>query len=221
MPEPATPARTSAPPAAVPAPPPLPAVNQFKASSAELRARLEQTETRLHHHVAGLRSEMTLADVRVGGRPVLDHVRRQPILAAATVLGAGALTGVLWGLARREQPEIDTHEQWWEAYHQDFLDDAAHRVRRGDDPERALRQALRRRAPVVVIETGSEETDAARNKALVSVVASVANTVLGFAIKLAMDRLAEKVTGTPEIIKAVDEADEAPPPARPSVVTYG
>jgi hypothetical protein len=221
MPEPATPARTTAPPVPVPAPPPLPAVNQFKASSAELRARLEATETRLHHHVAGLRSEMTLADIQVGGRPVLDHVRRQPVLAAATVLGAGALTGALWGLARREQPEVDTHEQWWEAYHQDFLDDAAYRVRRGDDPERALRQALRRRAPVVVIETGSEETDAARNKAMVSVVASVANTVLGFAIKLAMDRLAEKVTGTPEIIKAVDEADDAPPAARPSVVTYG
>jgi|GEM_PF-2112199 len=207
---------TAPPPAPVPAPPPLPVINQFKASSAEIRVRLEAAQERVQHHAAGLRSEMTLADVDFGGMPVLDHIRRQPLRAAGSVLAGGLTLGLLWGMARRERPEVDTHEQWWEAYHQDFLDDAAQRVRKGDDPDRALRQALRRRAPVVVIETGGEDAKAARRKSRYSLIATALNTVVGFGVKLAMDRMAEKLTGTPEIMQAMEEADDAPRPGRPA-----
>lgn len=185
---------------------PAPAVlHGMKPSSEELRARLEAAETRLQHHVAGLRSEMTVADVEVAGRPVLDHIRHRPWLSVGLTAGSMALAVVIVGLLRRERPEVDRRDQWWDAYLDNFLNDAAYRVQAGAPPEIALHQALRERAPVIVVEAEPPRRPSAVRQGASSTVATLLNTVFGFGLKLAMDRLTQELTGHDEISKAVEK----------------
>lgn len=177
----------------------------------ELRAMVEARKDRLQYHLAGLESEVTMADVTLGGRPVLDYVRERPLLAAGVAAGFGILAGLLYGLARREPPaEPDAHSLWMGAYLKDLVDDAAHRVRRGADADAALRRALRQRAPVVVIEEPPSATREARSS-LGSAFDLVLKTAMGFGVKLAMDRLAHQLTGEEEVVSAVQHASEPEP----------
>lgn len=185
-------------------------------TQSQLRAELETRKNRLDHHLAGIRSEVTFADLNVGGRPVLDHVREQPLLAAGLALGAGVLVGLVTGLMGREAPEAPgERELWLSAYLDDLIEEGGSYVRRGDDSASALRKALRRRAPVIVLE--SEENPRAQARGTIGL---VLNTALGFGVKLALDRIAQQLTGEEEIMNAVNEAaeqDEAMP--EPEVYT--
>lgn len=169
----------------------------------QLRAELETRKTLLDYHLSGLQSEMTVADVNVGGRPVLDYVRDQPLLAAGVAVGVGVVAGLVTGLMGREAPEEPSdYDLLMGAYLNDLLDDAGSRVRRGDDSEAALRKALQRRAPLVVMEA-PEEPVKERASSIFSV---LVNTALGFGVKLAMDRMAQQLTGEDEIVEAMKES---------------
>lgn len=183
----------------------------------ELREMVEARRERLRGHLAGLGSEVTLADVSLGGRPVLDHVRARPLLAAGVAAGLGLLAGLLSGLARRGRgPEPDPHALWMGAYLKDLVEDAAHRVGPDGEGEEALRGALRRRAPVVVIEEKALPAREARS-ALGGALGVVLNTAVGFGAKLAMDRLAQQLTGEPEVVMAAQKAGEPEPAELPAL----
>ncbi len=182
----------------------------------QLRAELETRKTLLDYHLSGLQSEMTVADVNVGGRPVLDYVREQPLLAAGVAVGVGVVAGLVTGLLGREAPEeLSDRDLLMSAYLEDLLDDAGSRVRRGDDSDAALRHALRRRAPVVVLEA-EEEPVKERASSIFSV---LVNTALGFGVKLAMDRVAQQLTGEDEIVEALKESEPSAD-TPPAVATY-
>lgn len=180
----------------------------------ELRAELEARKLRLDQHLSGLQSELTVADVNVGGRPVLDYVREKPLVAAGVAAGVGLLAGVVTGLMKREAPEEPSlHDQWMGAYLRDLVDESAYRVQRGEASEKALRHALRRRAPVVVLEP--EEAPVKRKAS--SAGSILLNTALGFGVKFALDRMAQELTDDDEIFEAMEHADTGspypPPPA--------
>ena len=171
----------------------------------ELRARLEQRKERLDYHLSNVRSELTIADVNLGGRPILDYVREQPLLAAGVAVGVGALAGMALGFARRDTPEPPSdYELWMSAYLKDVVDEAGARVSGGADADAALRRTLRHRAPVVVLEP---EPEPVKEKAG-SIASLVLNTALGFGVKFALDRLAHDLTGEDEIVEAVQDADD-------------
>jgi hypothetical protein len=175
-------------------PSPAPAKLERKPrTSAELREELSRAESRIQAHSDGIRRELTLADITIGERPVLDHIRRRPLLAVGATAAVFAAFMLAKHLAGRERPQIDRREDWWRMYTDDLIDDAAARVGRDGDPDAALRRALRRRAPVIYVEVPREERALAKRGALAAAVASVANTALGFGLKFAMNRFMQEI----------------------------
>lgn len=192
----------------VPPPPARPVIVGAKPSPDELRARIDRAESAFKGHLAGLRSEITLADVNVDGMPLFDRVRARPLLTVGVTVAAAAAVPLLIGLARRSRPEPDRQAQWWEAYINDFMDDAAFRVQRGVDSGSALHQALRRRAPVIYVEQAPPKRPSAVKASATSGLSTIVNTALGFALKFALDRLTQELTGRAELFQAVDDATE-------------
>lgn len=173
----------------------------------QLRAELETRKDLLDYHLSGLQSELTVADVNVGGRPILDHVRERPLLAAGIAAGAGVVAGLVTGLMGREAPEEPSdYDLWMSAYLDDLVDDAGYRVQRGEDSGVALRKALRSRAPVVVL----EPEEAPVKERASSIFSVLLNTALGFGVKFALDQMAHELTGEDEIVEAMEKASHEP-----------
>lgn len=169
----------------------------------QIKERIEGRERSMQRHIEGLKREVTtLSDVTVGGRPLLDYVRTQPLLAVGVAAGVGLLAGVVTGLAARPEPAGPSdHDLWMSAYLEDLVEEGGFRVRGGEDAETALRKVLRKRAPVVVLE--AEPTPKAQ---VGGTVGMLLNTALGFGVKLALDRIAHQLTGDEEIVQAMDHA---------------
>ena len=178
----------------------------------QIKERLEGRVRSMRLHATGLKQEFTtLNDMNVAGRPVLDYVREQPLLAVGVAAGLGVLAGLVSGyLARPEPEEENDHDLWMSAYLDDVVEEGGFRVQGGEDAETALKKVLRKRAPVVVLEAESPAAKEAR-----STVGLVLNTALGFGVKLALDQLAQRLTDEETITQAVKHADE-PDYGRPS-----
>ena len=180
----------------------------------ELRGELEARKLRLDQHLSGLQSELTVADVNVGGRPILDYVREKPLVVAGVAAGVGMLAGIVTGLMKREAPEPPSERDlWMSAYLNDLLDESAHRVQRGEDSDAALRRSLRRRAPVVVLE--ADEPPVVKRQS--SLGGLLLKTALGFGVKFALDQVAQQVTSESELFEAMEseatsERGTSPPP---------
>lgn len=184
----------------------------------QLKERIEGRERSMRRHVEGLKQELTtVSDVTVGGRPVLDYVREQPLLAVGVAAGVGLLAGLVGGLASRPEPESPSdHDLWMSAYLEDVIEEGGFRVQGGEDAETALRKVLRKRAPVVVLEAEAKPVAQARGT-----VSMLLNTALGFGMKLALDQVAQRLTGEEEIVDALGRTAEPPPyaPDPPPVAT--
>lgn len=173
-------------------------------SQKELRARLALRKELIQDHITGLKSELTLTDVTVAQRPILDHVRKRPALVLGAAAAVGAVVGLLTGVARRPRPEhTPLHEAFRRAQAQDLLDAAAYRVVAGQDTERALREALRSRAPVVYVE--AEAPPPPHESGTFDF---ILKTALGFGTKTVLDLLSRKLVGEPEFFHGMGEASE-------------
>lgn len=172
----------------------------------QIKERLEGKSRSMRLHVTGLKQEFTtLNDLNVAGRPVLDYVRDQPLLAVGVAAGVGVLAGLVSGyLARPEPEETSEHDLWMSAYLDDVVEESGFRVQGGEDAETALKKVLRKRAPVVVLESDEPAKEAR------STVGLVLNTALGFGVKLALDQLAQRLTDEETITQAVKHAHDHP-----------
>ncbi len=174
-------------------------------STQDIRAVLEAKKASMKHRIAELESELSFSDVTVQGRPVMDYIREQPLLAVGAAAGIGLVAGLLSGwLARDPADEPSDRDLWISAYLADLVDDAGVRVARGEDTNAALGKALRRRAPVIVVEQESgpvpQTTRSTFNVLL--------NTALGFGAKFVLDQMARQLTGEDGIVDALqDEPD--------------
>lgn len=180
----------------------------------QLKERIEGRERSMRRHLEELKQELTtVSDVTVGGRPMLDYVREQPLLAVGVAAGVGLLAGVVSGLLARPEPASPSdHDLWMTAYLEDVVEEGGFRVRGGEDAETALRKVLRKRAPVVVLE--AEPTPVAQARGTVSI---LLNTALGFGVKLALDQVAQRLSGEDEIVEAMGHEPEPRPVAVPPV----
>lgn len=159
--------------------------------SSEVRARLSQAEERLQAHARALRRELTLQDVTVAGAPLMDHVRRHPVLACVAAAGlAGALV-FSYRLATRPSPPDERRDL--RALVAAALDEGAGWVVPGGDPEVALRRALRKRGPVIIIEERAAERT--RSDSLIRIaLKTLVSTAVGFGVKLALENAARTRT---------------------------
>ncbi|MDX1420016.1 MAG: hypothetical protein R3181_08625 [Rubricoccaceae bacterium] len=181
-------------------------------TSVELRARLEARERSIQNHLAALETEVTtVADVTVQGQPLPDVIRSRPLQSAGLFLVGGLTMGLLWGLRRRRRrPRTSDHDEVLRLYAASMLETAAQRVARGEDPEAAIEKTFRRRPPLVYAPPPERQ----RRGALAAGWEVAFTTAVGFGIKTALDRLAERLTGEEELFHAVEEAREEPVRAR-------
>ncbi len=175
----------------------------------DLRARLEARETGIRDHLAGLKAELTtLDDFAVGGRPLLDHVRADPMRAVAYSAAGGAVVGVLAGLVSRwRREEASDEEQTLRLFTTAMMDDAAEFAAHGDDLKQALRKAARRHAPTIYLAAPGSAGTQARG-AIREGFDLALKSAMGFGVKMAMDMLSKRLTGTPEVFTATQEASD-------------
>lgn len=173
----------------------------------ELRERLKYRERSIERHISGLKQELTtFSDVNLGGRPITDYIREDPLRALGLAAGVGLVAGLIGGLIAREGPEDPSdRDLWMGAYLDDLVDEAGVRVTEGEDANTALGRALRRRAPVIVVEPEpiKEKTGATLNVLL--------NTALGFGAKFVLDQIGRQLTGEDGIVDALQKTPDPPP----------
>ena len=183
------------------------AMNYPTPTSAELRARLEERTRSVQNHVAALQHELTtVSDVTVAGRPLPDLIREQPLVYAGLSLAGGLAVGLLSGFRarRRRRPLMDERSEVLRLYTSYLLDEAAARVARGSDPDEALEKTIRKRPPLIYYAPPEPPGQSAMRETL-----DVAlKTALGFAVKVALDRLAQRYTNEDELFSAVKEVKE-------------
>lgn len=177
-------------------------------SMSDIRQRLAARERSAVERLAALRSEVTtFDDLTVAGRPLLDHVRAHPFSAVLGAAAMGAAAGALSRLlGRAMRSEVDEREGVMQMMTTSIIDEAARRAAIGEDPERALKRVIRRRAPLIQYSPPSPAPHGAVRQSF-----DVAfKAALGVGAKAAMDALTQRLTGKPEVFKAAMEAGENP-----------
>ncbi len=178
-------------------------------SPEEIRARILARERDMKHHVEALKHEAlaVIDDVNVGGRPLMDVIRGNPIVALAATAGAGALVGLLVGLRARakRRPPADDEIDFVRARLALAIEDASQRVAEGARMEDALKKSMN----TVPMMYGDPSTlppreRSTRKQALDVVVTSAA----GFAAKTALDMITKRLTGHEETFAAVADATD-------------
>jgi hypothetical protein len=114
---------------------------------------------------------------------------------------------MLSGLLRRAMSgEVDEREGLMQMMTTSIIDEAARRAAIGEDPERALKRVIRRRAPMIQYSPPAQAPQGAVRQSF-----DVAfKAALGVGAKAAMDALTQRLTGKPEVIKAAMEAGANP-----------
>ncbi len=211
---PATPTHDASPPLPIPAPPAALSTDDLSQLSPEdIQARITARERDMKYRLAAIKHEVASLgdDVTFAGRPLLDWIRERKVLAVGVAAGAGALVGILWGVAKREsrRPDPDDQIDFIRARMTSLLDEAAHKVARGASTEDAMRHAMRS-APIVYTDAPARDSmPAAQTKSSVRQTIDVAvKSMLGFALKAATDQLTQKLTGHKTIGDAVKAADD-------------
>lgn len=177
-------------------------------SAEEIEHRLAARERDLKFHLSALRHEAATIgdDINIGGRPVMDIIRAQPVVAVGTALATGALLGALLGLRARakRRPPTDDGIDFVRARLAIALEDAAQRVAWGADSEAALKAAMKS-MPVIYGDSQSTAAMQARSSTREAIDVAVKSAV-GFAAKAAVDQLTQKLTGHEETFAAVADA---------------
>ncbi|MEM0963081.1 MAG: hypothetical protein AAGK21_11170 [Bacteroidota bacterium] len=188
----------------------LPAASDLSAellSADDVKARLDAREKDIKYHIEALQHEtLTLFDdVNVGGRPLMDRIREQPLLATAATLGVGLLLGGLMGLRARSKrlsarPEdaIDVIRIKLAA----VREDAAQRVARGTSVDDAIRQSMRSMPVAYGDATGAGAQAVSSTKQAVDV---AVKSAVGFLAKAAADQLVRKYTSHAGTIDALTD----------------
>lgn len=175
----------------------------------EIQARIAAREKDIRYHIRALKQEVTTIgeDVNVGGRPLMDRIREQPLLvvgaAAAGAAALGLLSGWLKRRARRPEPEDAFDLARLRLQH--VLDEAAARVQRGDSPERALQRSLGG-APLIYAPTVGKAAEEQAKSSTRQVLDVGIKTLFGFAVKAGTDQLTQALTGKQETLSALADA---------------
>ncbi|WP_420457397.1 hypothetical protein [Rubrivirga sp.] len=170
----------------------------------QVRQRLIARERDIQYHIDALKHEaMTVFDdVNIDGRPLPDRIREKPELFVAGAAGAGAFVGMLLGLWARakRRPDPEDTVGFVRARLDVALEEAAHRVARGEDTEAALRRSMEP-MPVAYGDTGAgaeRERSSSRQAFDIAL-----QTAVGFGVKAAMDVVVRRYTGHDGTIDAL------------------
>lgn len=173
-----------------------------KRPAALLKMELEARRDDIRHHLEGLRNELTsVQGVTADGRPLPEALAEKAVKVAGAALAVGLTLGLLTGIRkhRKNVPELSDLDLV-RARAQSLIDAAALRVARGADTDDAIARTLRT-TPIVVA-----DQRAPREHRGPSVMEGVASTLFGMALKVAADKLTQRLTPHEETLAALEDA---------------
>ncbi len=150
-------------------------------SRTEVEAALQTSTQKIEADLEALQQE-----VREMGRSLREALWSYPGIGIGGSLVAGLVVGwILGGLGRRRRPRLSkAHRALVSAYLDTLIAEGRRALRRGRDPEQAIRRALEERLPIVVVqENGASEKGVLR---------SLGGAVLGLvgsALSVALSRM--------------------------------
>ncbi|WP_397547364.1 hypothetical protein ABUL39_02980 [Rhodothermus marinus] len=151
-------------------------------SRAEVEAALQAKAQEIEADLEALQEE-----VRQLGRSFRAALWNHPLVSVGGSLVAGLLVGwVLGGLGRRRRPRLSkTHRALVSAYLEALVAEARKAVRRGRDPEQAIRKALEERVPLIIV----QENDNTSEKGVLRSIGGAVLGLVGSAVSVALSRV--------------------------------
>lgn len=153
---------------------------------------------------------------------IKSAIMKNPLLGVGAAIAAGVLVGLMFTRRKKKSKTIaPAHQALVEGYIAALATEVRKAVRRGKDPEEAVRKSLRGRTPVIIYAPNAETADRVESRGALREMADLAlKTALGFAVKEAVDMITASlnVKGLQKIlalereedIKARDDASHPP-----------
>ena len=161
--------------------------NSGERTTDDIRQDLERVENQIKNQVSGIREDLSLSNFFIGDRSIAEHLRKNLWPAVGIAAGSMALMAFLRTINKKEPDRADVKNAILQSYLDDVVEDVSERVSRGGDMEWEIKKALRKRAPLLVIEKEKDET--ASRGAVSSVFRTAAKSLLGIALGIAGDQV--------------------------------
>lgn len=161
--------------------------NPAKRTPEDIREDLERVENQIRTQVSGIRDDLSLSNFFIGDRSITEHLRRHLWPAVGIAAGSMALMAFLRTINKKEPDRADIKNAILQSYLEDVVEDVSQRVHRGGDMEWEIKKALRKRAPLLVIE--KEKDEVASPGAVGSLFRTAAKSLLGIALGIAGDQV--------------------------------
>ena len=151
-----------------------------EASKNELEAQLAAQKGAIRQRLDALEGELASTPAAIRSR-----IAESPWIGIAAVAAVGAVVGLMISRSRRRR--IDSaHEHLVEQYIDAVGDDVRRRIKRGREPEEAVRSALEKRTPVIFYSPPAKEDK--KHRSFFREFGDLAlKTALGFVVKSAVD----------------------------------
>lgn len=154
-------------------------------SRAEVEAALQAKAQEIEADLEALQEEVCQL-----GRSFREALWNHPLVSVGGSLVAGLLVGwVLGGLGRRRRLRLSnlskTHRALVSAYLEALVAEARKAVRRGRNPEQAIRKALEERVPLILV----QENDNASEKGVLRSIGGAVLGLVGSAVSVALSRV--------------------------------
>jgi hypothetical protein len=154
---------------------------------------------------------------------IKSAIIKNPLLGVGAAIAAGVLVGLVFTRRKKKATAVaPAHQALVEGYIAALATEVRKAVRRGKDPEEAVRKSLRGRTPVIIYAPNAESPDRVQSRgALRDVGDLVLKTALGFAVKEAIDMITAglNVKGLQKMLALEREEDDtvrAAPPVPPT-----
>lgn len=157
-----------------------------KRTSEDIRRDLNRVETQLREQVKGIRQEFSLSNLFIGDLAIGDHIRKNPWAAIGIAAGSMALISFLREINKGEDEPEDVKNVILQTYLEDIVEEVSERVKRGGDVDTEFRKALKKRAPLIVIE--KEEAAESSSGIVGSLVRTVGKSLFGIALGVISDQ---------------------------------
>lgn len=159
-----------------------------KRTPEDIRRDLKRVETQLREQAKGIREEFSLSNLFIGDFSLGDHIRKNPWAAVGIAAGSVALLTFLRAVNKRGDAPEDVKDVILKTYLEDVVEEVSDRVKRGGNVDTEFRKALKKRAPLIVIEK-EELEDLSSPGFFGSLVRTAGKSLFGVVLGVVSDQL--------------------------------
>ncbi len=154
----------------------------------EVSRRLQAKTQQIESGLSALQEEVVTLGPALR-RAIFDH----PLVSVGGALVAGLAVGLLFGGRKRVKNGLDlssSHRALLDRYLDALVDEARHRVGRGQEMGEAVRDALAERAPLIIYDAGPATEEGSVTRRFFDL---VLKSAIGFGIKFGLDYVGRSV----------------------------